>query len=145
MSESEPKEKKGKINTGWAIAVLVFLIALIWLFSSLGNSGSRVPRPIAATATPSTFDVVYSVIGEGTSRASLTIQNETGGTEQMDVTLPWSTRFTAESGQFVYISAQNDTDSGSIKCEILVDDARIQSAESDGAFAIASCSGSVGR
>jgi hypothetical protein len=100
------------------------------------------PRPVA---TSSTYSVVYNVYGIGTNRASLTIENETGGTEQKDVTLPWSETFTAEYGQFVYLSAQNDKDSGTIKCEILVNNQTLQSSTSDGAYAIASCSGSVGR
>ena len=141
MSESEPKEQTNKISTGWLIATIVFIIAIVWLFSSLGDSG-RTPIP---TPRPTTFEIMYQVRGEGTDRASLTIENETGGTEQTDVFLPWMKRFTAEAGQFVYISAQNDSDGGSISCLITADDEVIESAESDGAFAIASCSGSVGR
>lgn len=137
------EQKKGNTNIGGLVVVLIILIALIWLATSFSSSARNRVRAPAATAAPQTFSVVYSVIGTDTDAASLTIRNETGGTEQMDVRLPWSKRFDAESGQFVYLSAQNENDSGSIKCEILVNDARIQTAESDGAYAIASCSGSV--
>lgn len=87
--------------------------------------------------------IEYRVGGTAT-RASLTYQNESGGTEQRDVTLPWSTQFTAHLDDFLYVSAQSlDDDSRRITCEIRSDGDLIEDAESEGRFVIASCSGSA--
>jgi hypothetical protein len=86
--------------------------------------------------------VVYEVSGSARS-ASLTIQNEQGGTEQMTVALPWSRSMSVQPGAFVYVSAQNQDGSGSVTCDIKVDGVSLQSSTSSGAYVIAGCSGSV--
>jgi len=46
--------------------------------------------------------VKYSVTGTGTiTAASVTYTNETGGTDQFDVSLPWSYSFSSEPGKVV--------------------------------------------
>ena len=92
-----------------------------------------------------TYQVKYKV-GGTTSQASLTYENAQGGTEQMDVRVPWEkTIGTVERGDFLYLSAQNQNDSGSITCEIWVDGNRWKHSISSGAYVIASCNGSAGR
>jgi len=106
-----------------------------------GGSGSRSSRP---TARPSTYDIIYRISGS-TSKASLTYENASGNTEQQDVRVPWELELEVPAGQFLYISAQNDRDSGSIRCEIVQDGKVVEEASSSGAYVIASCSGSAGR
>ena len=92
-----------------------------------------------------TYRVKYKV-GGTTSQASVTYQNAEGGTEQMDVRVPWEkTIGTVERGGFLYLSAQNYEDSGSITCEIWVDGRMWKHSTSSGAYVIASCNGSAGR
>jgi hypothetical protein len=92
-----------------------------------------------------TYRVKYKV-GGTTSQASLTYQNAQGGTEQMDVRVPWEkTIGTVQKGDFLYLSAQNYEASGSITCEIWVDGRMWKHSISSGAYVIASCNGSAGR
>jgi len=102
--------------------------------------------PPSATATRPAYIVEYR-LGGTASRADITLENETGGTEQFGNVLVkgWSKKFGAERRQFVYISAQNQDEGGSIRCEIWVNGELWKEAESRGAYCIASCSGAVGR
>lgn len=59
------------------------------------------------------------------------------------VAVPWSLKFKGKTGKFVYISAQNQFSSGTVKCEILLDGKVVKEAESEGGYVIASCSGSI--
>lgn len=113
--------------------ILAFAVACI---------ARTIPDADAPTANDA-IEVTYKVFGEGTSSASLTYTNETGNTEQVDTDLPWQLRFTAESGQFLAVSAQNSEDGGTIKCQILIDGELKETAESTGAYVIAACNGSV--
>jgi|SRR5271157_2584585 len=111
-----------------AIAENVNMINQVGTYSSSGSGNT------SSSAT-------YSVTGLG--QAMLTYQNASGGTEQQTVSLPWSyTIPDVTSGQFLYISAQLQS-SGNVSCEITVNGATIQSANSSGDYVIASCSGTA--
>jgi len=66
-----------------------------------------------------------------------------GGTSQRStVYLPWDiTYHSMHSGDFVYISAQNNGEHGSVKAEIYVDGELFKTSYSFGAYVIASSSG----
>lgn len=83
----------------------------------------------------------YRVTG---SRASLTYSNCSGGTSQVGAaTLPWSFTCTSiPSGQFLYISAQNTGDSGTVSVAIYKRGVLYRESSSTGAFVIATASGS---
>jgi hypothetical protein len=51
--------------------------------------------------------------------------------------------FDMNSGDFVYLSIQNGTDSGSVTCIVEVDGIQILTNTSQGAYSIADCSGTV--
>jgi hypothetical protein len=105
--------------------------------------------PISQVATPEiivgeaarTRQVRYFVYGSG--RASLTYRNESGGTEQVTVSLPWNLTFTGAVKQFVYLSAQKTGRDGSIECTIYLDDVPVKRASSNSPFGIASVSGTI--
>ncbi|MCP4542702.1 MAG: hypothetical protein GY832_36735 [Chloroflexi bacterium] len=59
------------------------------------------------------------------------------------MSVPWEYTFTASRGDFLYISAQNENDRGTIACEIVVNNVKVETAESSGAYVIAGCSGSA--
>jgi hypothetical protein len=82
----------------------------------------------------------YDVVGEGTGSASVTYTNQSGGTEQRDVRLPWHESFPVRSGDFLYISAQNKNGSGSITIYISINKQTRKTASSEGAYVIASSS-----
>lgn len=87
--------------------------------------------------------IQYRVTG-AVSSVDLTYENRSGNTEQIsEAPLPWSYEFTAEIGDFVYVSAQNNDDSGIIRVEIKSEGRVIEEATSSGAFVIATASGSA--
>lgn len=111
--------------------------------SAVNPTPFRNNAPIVPTV-PGTKMVIYNVDGlDGATRASLTYTNEQGGTEQVEVTLPWRKVLSVPRGQFVYISAQNQGATGGVSCDIRVDMQLFKHSESRGAYVIASCSGST--
>ena len=148
-----PEEKRSQ-KTGVYFVLLVLACLVVAYLSLCTSPGSRTPertptntpRRFFATATPVMYNVEYR-LGGTAARASITIANETGGTEQRDSVSvkTWTEAFQAKRGQFVYLSAQNKADRGRIRCEIWVNGELWKEAESAGAYAIATCSGSIGR
>lgn len=97
----------------------------------------------ASCPGPSTtsYSVEYQVTGSA-STVFVTYENENGGTSQIaSAIVPWSHTFTANSGDFVYISAQNNGDSGSVTVTILEDGNVFKTSTSSGAYVIADASG----
>lgn len=91
---------------------------------------------------PETYSVTYSVTGLSTSSASLTYENSTGGTSQETVNLPWSKTMTFKRDAFLYISAQNKSNIGTVTVSIKANNITIKTSTSNGAYAIATASGS---
>lgn len=95
------------------------------------------------------FPVIRYSVGGSTSQASITVRTPTGTSQQSDIDVPLRSRsgepflrFVFERGEFVYISAQNSLESGSVSCRIENGDGEvIASNQASGAFAIASCEG----
>lgn len=83
--------------------------------------------------------VTYEVGGTAKS-ISLTYTNESGGTEQREVDLPWSKTFSARDGDFLYISAQDQGGSGDVMAYIIVNGNTKKSAHSSGPYTIATSS-----
>lgn len=84
--------------------------------------------------------VVYRVTGSA-ARADLTFATEGGGTsQQANAILPWTTNIAAHDGYFLYLSAQNDGQTGCVHVEILSGNKTLNDAQSCGAFVIATAS-----
>ena len=113
-------------------------------YTNSGNGGDDGGSYVRPTSKPTTYTVDYEVTGTAKD-GSFTWQNETGGTEQGDYKVPFKKTFKAEYGQFVYISVQNNYKTGSVTCKIIVNGKEFKSSTSEGAYKIATCSGSVGR
>ena len=91
-------------------------------------------------------DIKYSVSGTA-STEDITMSNKDDNTEQKDdVSVPWSYSFTKTDSeyQFLYISAQNQHDSGTVTVKILIDGETVETATSEGAYVIATASTSIG-
>lgn len=92
----------------------------------------------------SSFSVVYRVTGSAAS-VDVTFESEGGGTSQLsDEAIPWSYTFEAARGDFLYVSAQNQGETGSVTASVRVNGQTIDSATSEGAFVIATASGTAG-
>jgi hypothetical protein len=80
-----------------------------------GNEAKSGDYVFATSKLPA---VRYEVTGSATS-VSLTYQNESGGTSQIDpADMPWTYSFTGHYGDFLYISAQNNGETGSVTVTI---------------------------
>lgn len=89
------------------------------------------------------YTIKYGVTGTACA-VDLTIENEDGGTSQYDDrTLPWTYSFESKGDTWVYCSAQNQCDIGSVRVTIYVNDEKFKSSLSDGAYVIASAHGTI--
>jgi len=119
----------------WPVWIAISLLVLCGVFGVLW---------FILSALPSTYyRVTYKITGTA-SQASLTYENEQGGTEQTKVVIPWQETMTVKRGSFLYLSAQNDDESGSVTCEIWVDGVKWRDSTSRGAYVISTCSGRAG-
>lgn len=85
-------------------------------------------------------DVRYEVSCQS---CDLTYSNKEDNTEQREVSGPWEYNFEAEPNHFLYISAQNNRQSGTVAVKIYWNDELLESASSSGAFVIATASASA--
>jgi len=104
---------------------LFFVIIPIVIFV-----GCSIECEYKVTGSANTVDITYSNESEGTSQES-------------NVSTPWTYSFEGEEGQFVYISAQNQGESGSVTVSIYRNGKKIESSTSNGAYVIATASGSL--
>jgi len=88
-------------------------------------------------------EVKYEVTGSN-NKVDITYANKDEGTSQANnVSMPWSYSFKGKQGQFLYISAQNQGESGSVTVTIYRGDKKFKRATSTGPFCIASANGSL--
>ena len=132
-------------------AVLAAIVIGLQVVNSL-NPGSGSPdsatSPFGQSAPAPALRAVYEVEGSALS-AGLTMSTPTG-TQQNTVGLPLRNTageagvgHTARSGEFLYISAQNQAQSGTVTCRITLDGDVVSENSSSGAYGIAQCEYSV--
>ena len=94
--------------------------------------GSSTAAP-ASTSGP----VTYQITGTA-NHVFVTYQNSSGGTSQTGSTLPFNYALTAKTGDFLYLSAQIDTnpDPGNMTVSILKSGAVIQTGTATGSGSI---------
>lgn len=89
------------------------------------------------------IDVKYKVTGTAAT-VDVTYENSSGGVSQeSDVEVPWSYSFTGDPGDFVYISAQNQGQTGTVTVTIYRDGDVFKTSTSEGAYVIATASGTL--
>lgn len=112
--------------------LLIFVFIMLFVFSGCED-----------VFGPKFYDVIYKVTGSAIT-VDVTYANEDGGTSQeSDVSVPWSYSFRREEGEFVYISAQNQGESGSVTVRIYKDGSIFKTSTSSGAYVIATASGTL--
>lgn len=119
-----------KAGCGTVISI-AFIAYIIYSVSTGTSSLSKEPR---------TYTVTYYVEGS-TSSASLTYENEQGGTQQEIVRVPWRKTLEIPRNSFLYISAQNQNSYGDLSVSIWVDGIEYKRSEATGGYTIASASG----
>lgn len=131
MTTEQPKKT---LTVPMLIAIILVLIVCYLLANSINKNGG-------GNNTVTNHYASYRISGTA-GLADITYENETGGTEQRTVGIPWtSASWKVQDGDFLYISAQNQGETGSVICEILIDGVSIKKSTSSGAYVIATCSG----
>lgn len=116
--------------------VVSFAVATLFILLAIGTADMP--------DTTQTYSVKYSVTGTAHG-AHITISTPGGGTEQHEVSIPFSSpQYTFKGWEHAYISAQNSGDGGTIGVEINVNGSVLKQARSSGSYSIASVSWLVG-
>lgn len=86
--------------------------------------------------------VTYEISGTAET-VSITMETPTGTSQQAEVSLPWeSSSQDFNVGDSVYVSAQNEGESGTVRCKITGMTGKVLAENSSsGAYTIATCSG----
>lgn len=117
-----------------AVVLLVFFVAAFLITGGDDDSDASSDRA----------RVVYDVTDTSRGTVSLTYENAGGNSQQeSNAVTPWGKRYSMDSGDFVYVSAQRGQGTGTVRCTITIDGEVVEQAESTGEFVIATCSGSV--
>ena len=128
----------------------LFLLLCLSLFGqTLHHVTYRVTGPDTYANNPGCLSC-FTVETNRPPDASVTIKNDSGGTEQHAINLPWTKEFDAPSGGLLYLSAQKRTASRDgyghptkLEVTIYVDGNVIQHAETTEDYGVASASGKV--
>ena len=144
---TQPGTPKKKTSTGMIVLGVILLLAIIGAIAGNQKSSSNSALP---TSSPSVDyvapayspppQVIYSISGTFAG-ASVTMQAPTGTVQSEYHGAGTVGTYSFDSGDFVYLSAQNQGDSGSITCTITEGDTVISTNTSTGAYVIASCNG----
>lgn len=146
----KPKTKPTLVQTITAVAILFVLGIFGTCAICICTQPSKTPTtaPTQTTQPPiqqpaySGPEVEYEITGSAQS-VSVTLENATGGTEQEStVYLPHTYTYDQFPGSFLYISAQNNGEAGSVTVTIRVNGNVIKTSTSSGAYVIASASAS---
>ena len=134
--------KQGKHGCLTAFLVVVGFCILMVVIGSLVPDTASNSHTYSRPAARVSDRITYTVSGS-TQSASVTYSSGQGATSQRDVIVPWtSAPIQVEPGDFLYISAQNTGNHGTITVKIMSDGMAIRQSTSSGAYAIATASGS---
>jgi len=87
------------------------------------------------------YEVVYEITGTA-EIVNVTLANATGGTEQCSVHIPRRFLYSSFTDSFLYISAQNQGEYGTVTVSIYINGELFKTSSSSGAYVIATASGS---
>lgn len=89
------------------------------------------------------IEVEYEVTGSAYS-VDVTYENSSGTTSrEYGVGVPWSYRFSADPGDYVYISAQNTGTYGTVTVAIYLDGEIYEAETGEGAYCVATAGGTL--
>jgi hypothetical protein len=148
MTEPQPSdnapdtENPDRINGG---KLVLFFVVVVLVVAFAIAASANAPKPVrSSTYSPPEERHTIAYVVEGRGNVDITIENEFESTEQHTVKLPYSKEFKADSGQFVYLSAQKDSGgSGQITCLLLLDGQVAKKASTTAEYGICDVSGLV--
>lgn len=146
MIEDEKKQVKvPKIfqwifGIGCLTVIIIFAVTCGSFFTNDSNTSTTTQDTYTAPSYPT---VKYEI--RGTARSvDITLNNPTGGTEQYsNAGLPSNFTYNDFKDNFLYISAQNQGEYGTVTVNILVNGILYKTSTSSGAYVIATASGST--
>lgn len=141
----EPEKSPKKFFNPWITLAMVIVCSGAALMYAVNMPSSRSTFTPSYNPPPTAKQppiVTYEVVGKNTNSASMTWQNDQGGTEQGEYYLPFRKTYANFQDDFLYISAQNSNDRGEISCRIYISGEEYKESTSQGAYVIATCSGS---
>lgn len=118
--------------------------SIAWVIYRADSAPRSAANPRAAAESRCAYIVDSAAYGE-TGIAGVTYTNQSGGSEQRDVSVPWLMELTRPSGASLYVSAQKQFENRpyalrvAIRCGAL----ELQTAESTSPYGIATASGVV--
>lgn len=130
-----PSTEVPKKNNNWiwiAIASSFLIVCCLCLAISL-NTDTTSGFPAVGAGTP-----IKYVISGSAQTALVTYFNEQGGTEQVNVNLPFTKEMNVPIGAALSLVAQNGG-SGSITCEIWIDGVKKKSSTSTAQYGVVTC------
>jgi hypothetical protein len=131
MSQAKAKKKGGIIT---AVVVIALVGSCAFMMSRPGTPSK------STSSSPSLTRVEYEITGSARS-VDVTLNNATGGTEQYsDVPVPYEYTYSNFTDDFLYVSAQNNGELGSVTVSIYRNGSKIKAASSSGAYVIATAS-----
>jgi plastocyanin len=87
--------------------------------------------------------VEYKVLGTAKT-IDLTFHNDSDGTSQLTAkTVPWNIGYKTFKGTFVYVSAQNQGETGTVIAQVFFRGKKVFESTSEGKYVIAKASGSI--
>lgn len=119
--------------------MLIFVAIFFFLRATPNCQQSSTTYP----HSPTVYNVEYKVTGTA-NKVDIIIENKDGGASMYsDIPIPWSYSFEREQGEFVYISAQNCGETGSVTVTIYRDGDVFRTATSDDLWATATVYGTL--
>lgn len=124
----------------------------LWLWITLGMAVPLTAGlitwygPNIQARQPASHTVLYEATADaayGSGRTGMVTAQAPGGTTQRTDLLPITGTFTFHSGDFVYLSVQNQQGLGAVTCRITVDGKVVSENTSTGGYTIATCQGRV--
>ncbi|MBV5296322.1 MAG: hypothetical protein JZU58_28615 [Curvibacter lanceolatus] len=105
-----------------------------------GSSDNSSNNSLGPADDPTASIITYTVTGSVTDKAMVTYKTSSGATIQSTVALPWSYFSSFNKGDFLYVSAQNQSSSGTVITEITGSVGTLAYAGSSGPYGIATAS-----
>jgi len=144
LQPTQPRRKRDwtRIVSIAFLAILSIFIIYVLIVSYQPVPSYRITQSSANSYSEDDHSIIYRVTGS--NGLSITYANQGGDTAQIKTyKQSWDYSFRAKSGQFLYVSAQNEDKYGGVQCEIVVDGSTVKHTESQGGYVIASCSTSA--
>lgn len=134
IKPSSTKFPEKKKNSYWTNIIIAILLSICLICGGIPLLAS-----LEGLSTP---DVRYEVIGSSSS-ANILWFNAQGGIEQGDYYLPFKKSFSFSNGSWASLMATS-YDSGTLICQIWVNDKLWRESKSSGLYSIVNCNGTIG-